>query len=54
MKRHEPKYRLKRKSYSNTEIEELAKMAVSWSARMRIYDEAGKRVMLIEPSSMIR
>jgi hypothetical protein len=49
MKRKEPKYRLKRKTYSNEEIEKLAELSVAWHARMRIYDDTGRRVMLLEP-----
>ena len=49
MKRREPKYRLKRKTYSNEEIEVLAKLSVAWHALMKIYDDIGRRVMLLEP-----
>ena len=54
MKRRKPKARLKLKSYGNAEIEELAKLAVQWHARMRIYDENGNRVLIVEPQNRIR
>ena len=54
MKRRDPKNRLKRKNYSNIEIEDLAKLAVQWNARMEIFDENRKRVMTVEPQNRIR